>query len=319
MFIGSKVSRGSSLLDHVLIHDFVLYVFLQVYHWTKTCQVEEHPLAIEELRKSVDLNLFRKLIEKNIIVARNFETQEEFVPQSYPFGLIQNILRTVLTNAHHYPQLINLHIAHEPDVAATWTHMGQVIAVRGRPGTFLNSKERLPEFYSEAVVKESCKYEFESMGQISPYVDLQQWKVKNENSTGFYRSSMFPYFHTLIMVDNQAVPEVQLIQKGIMYTFGQLLAQVTRKYGDEIVGRQVPEPECAQCIVTNGKRFSFIWYQLNTLDIGDVNEGVKNLVCIERPGLLYSKISSVRGKRLRRIEDLDDDILRTLLSVLLLS
>ena len=77
--------------------------------------------------------------------------------------------------------------------------------------------------------------------------------------------------------------------------------QVVERHGTEIIGMELPEPECAQCIVTTGKRFSFIGFYhrymrrnitshiygsiVNTLDMADVNDGrVKNLVYAERPG-----------------------------------
>ena len=34
----------------------------------------------------------------------------------------------------------------------------------------------------------------------------------------------------------------------------------------------------------HGERFSFLWYQLKTLDLSDLNSGVKNLVYMERSG-----------------------------------
>lgn len=295
---------------------------VQMFQWTKTQQLEHRPRALKELRNSLNLTSFLSLIEKSIIVARSFETQEEYTPKTYPFGLIQNFLKIVLTNARWYPQLRNLHIAHEPNIAATWVHGNQTLAVRGRAGTFLTSREKLPQFYDNSTVEESQKYELDSMSPISPYINLSQHSVNNENSTGFWRGRSFPYLHTLIVIDNQAIPEIQLIQKGLVYLFSCLLSQATEKHGNEIVGKTLPEAECAQCIVTNGKRFSFLLYQLNTLDIKDVNSGVKNLVHIERPGLLYSKIEKQKDRwnfGYKRVVDLNEDVLRTLLSVLLLS
>ena len=291
---------------------------VQVFHWTKSMQVDHRPAAVEQLRDGIDLFPFRKSAEKSIIVARNFETQSEYTPQTYPFGLVQNLLKNVFTHAPMYPRLLNLHVAHEPYIAATWTHLNETLAVRGRPGLFLTSKEGFPHFYDNDIIEESRMYSFESMGDISLHIDLKRNAVREENNSGFLKGRTFPHFHTLIVVDNQGTPEVQLIQKGIMYTFGALVAQASERHGNGILGKQLLEPECAQCIVTNGKRFSFIWYQLNTLDTGNTNDGVKNLVCIERPGLLYSKIEAVKGRRKKRVSDLNDEILRTLLSVLLM-
>lgn len=321
--VRQQCRRSSALVNAYAFHPKVqtAEADVQVFHWTKTKEVEERPQTVEALRKSIDLTAFRGPLEKNIIVARNFETQEEYIPQTYPFGLLQNIIKTVLTNAHQYPKLHNLHIAREPHIAATWKCSGERMAVRGRPGDLLNSKEKLPIFYDDVLVRESKNYNFEDMGPSSPYRDLRQYSVQNYTSTGFLKGRSFPYLHTLLVVDNQATPWTQLIQKGVLYTFAALLAQAVEQHGDSVLGTKIPKPECAQCIVTNGKRFSFIWYQLNTLKMGDPNKGIKNLVRVESPGFLYSKLEKIQGarKRQKRIIDLDNDILRTLLSVFLLA
>lgn len=290
---------------------------LQVYQWTKTQEVSRRPLAIEQLRDQLSLEPFKTLIEKNIIVARTYETQELYTPKTYPFGLMQNILKTILNHAHVHPHLKELHVSHNPDVAATWNHVQALIAVRGRPGTVLTSKRKPTPFFDSSFVEESKSHTFESTAPLSPYLDLKQYNVYRNSATGFRPKRLFPYFHTLVVVDNEAVQEIQLLQKGIMYTVGQLVAQAVEKHGSEVIGKDLPEPECGQCLVTNGKRFSFIWYQLNTLDMADINKGVKNLVHVERPGFLYTKLKKVFPKGVHVVEDLNDDVLKTLLSVVL--
>lgn len=294
---------------------------LQMLQWTKSQQVDSPPNCLEELRNSLDLEVFQNLITKNIIVARCFETQEPYPPPTYSLGLLQNITKTILLQAHRFPQLHNLHIAFNPHIAATWKHGENAMAVRGRPGTFLTSKERLSQFYDRDMIEQTREHKFELLeAPLSPYIDLKQYSIKNEYSSGFTKQRSFPYFHTLFVINNKGTPEVQLVQRGIMYTFGRLLLQAVERHGTEIIGMELPEPECAQCIVTTGKRFSFIWFQLNTLDMADVNDGgIKNLVHIERPGFLYSQIDPYKGQRKKVIADLNHDILRTLLSVYLLS
>lgn len=290
---------------------------LQVYQWTKTQQVDARPPIVEQLRNQLSLEPFKTLIEKNIIVARTYETQEEFTPRKYPFGLMQNILKTILNHAHAHPHLKGLHVSNNPDIAATWNHARALMAVRGRPGTVLTSKSKLPQFFDSSFADESRAHTFVSTAPLSPYMDLKQYSVYHDTATGFHPKRLFPFFHTLVVVDNEAVEEIQLLQKGIMYTFGQLMAQAIEKHGSQVVGKDLPEPECGQCLVTNGKRFSFIWYQLNTLDMADVNKGVKNMAHIERPGFLYTKLKKVFPKGIHVVEDLNDEVLRTLLTTIL--
>lgn len=293
---------------------------IQALHWTKTVQVDHPPSPVKEVRTSLDVSPFQKAVERCVIVARNYETQEEErVPKMYTFGLMQNLLKTVMTFAPEYPQLRDLSIIHEPHIAATWEHLSRRMAVRGRPGTFLTSKRKHPLFYSDEIVKSSEEYDVEPMGEISPFVDLREQLVKTVNSTGLLNGRSFPYLHTLILLDNEGTPEIQLIQKALVYSFGALGAQAIERHGDDVIGADLPQPECIQCIVSNGKRFSFLWYQLNTLNTDDLSgRGIRNLVHVARPGKLYTKIKAIAGQRKKVVEDLDTDILRTFLSVLLL-
>ncbi len=292
---------------------------IQALHWTKTVQVNDPPSLVEELRTGLDAAAFKGAVEKCVIVARNFETQEEFhVPKTYPFGLMQNLLKTVLTFAPKHPQLRDLCVMYEPHISATWHHTGKRLAIRGRPGTFLTSKRRHPLFYDRSDIEDGSQYSFEAMGAISPFIDLREYNVNTINSTGLLNGRAFPHFHTLILIDDDGTPEIQLLQKAVVYSFSALMAQAVERHGDSVIGAELPEPECIQCIVTNGKRFSFVWYQLNTLETEDLGEGVRNLVHVDRPGKLYSKIRAIGGRRKKVVEDLNDDILKTLLSVLLL-
>lgn len=296
---------------------------VQAYQLTKALPVPERPRAVEELRSAVEADRFRALIEKNIVMARNFESQEEFTPQDYPFGLLHNILKTVfMEGAQSYPALNNLHVAFERHVAGTWTSAGERIAVRGRPGTLLLSRTKLPQFYPDSQIEESKGADFNTVATNSPFIGLKQYRLSDKYVKGmFLGNSSFPNLHTMITIDNQSTHEIQLIQRGLLYTHARLMSQAITRHGSEIIGCLLPMPECAQCIVTNGKRFSFLWYQLNTLDVKSVEEGARNLVCVERPGLLYSKLGDVGKRKSRRrvVEDLNEDILTTLLSVLLLS
>ena len=62
-----------------------------------------------------------------------------------------------------------------------------------------------------------------------------------------------------------------------MHLFSALDTQAIDRYGIEISGKELPRPECAHGIVTDGSWFTFIWYQLNTLDLNSMDDGVKNL------------------------------------------
>ena len=312
---------------------------IQAFLWTKTQSVKHPPRTVLEIRERLKLDPFLSLIDHVILASRVYETQEVKMKyknkpkdltrgahKNFPFSLMQNILKFVLNHSAQYPQLRNLGVSLEPFVSATWPCMGDKISVRGKQDMVLNSKAPLPQFYDPLLTEQSMDYSFESLGQASPFIDLKKYPVTEQISSGFTETrTLFPHFHTLFVIDNgeyieppsKGLPEIQLLQNGIVFTFGRLFAQAVSKYGRDVIGRDLPEPECAQCIVTDGCRFSFLWYQLNTLNTNNTNEGVKNLVCIDRPGLLYSSVEA-DGLFKKTIVDLNEDILRSLISMYLL-
>ena len=203
------------------------------------------------------------------------------------------------------------------------------MALRGRPGMWINSSQPLPQFFNDSLVNESKSFSFEKVSPNPVHYDLREYEVNEIQNPGFlamdFDKVAFPYLHTMVVVDNgkyapppsKGMPEIQLLQKGLVYTFGRLLSQAVSKHGNGILGNVLPEPECAQCTVTDGERFSFIWFQLNTLDFEDLDSDVKNLVYIERPGRLFSSVEDHTHQR-KVVKDLNEDVLRTLISQLLL-
>ena len=317
---------------------------IQMFLWTKTQEVSQPPSIFSKFREEVDLGLFQLLVEKHILTSRYYESKEikrkskrqpkdltRGTHENFPFSLIQNIVKTALISAYKYPQVRELNVVVDAPITAMWKCEDDVtMAVRGRPGMWLNSTHSLPQLFDEYHMESSKAYSFERLGPNPLHHDLQQYQVKELQNPGFVTTDLgkvtFPYLHTMIIVDNgdyippprRAVPEIQLVQKGLMYTFGRLLIQAVWKYGNEVLGQELPEPECAQCMVTDGERFSFLWYQLNTLNLGDLNSGVKNLVYMERLGQLFSSFED-RTRRRKVVKDLDEGVLRTIISQLLFS
>ena len=313
-----------------------------MFLWTKTQEVSQPPAAVSNVRSEVDLSLFQPLVEKHILMSRYYESEEikrkskrqpkdltRGTHNNSPFSLVQNIIKTVLVSAYKYPQVRQLNVVVDAPMSATWQCEDDVtMAVRGRPGMWLNSSHSLPHLFEESIVQDSKSYVFERVGPNPLHHDLRQYQVYDLQNPGFLTTNLdevsFPFLHTMIITDNgdfippprRAVPEVQLLQKGLVYTFGRLLTQAVWKHGNGIMGQMLPEPECAQCMVTDGECVSFLWYELNTLDLSDLNSGVKNLVYMERPGKLFSSIKDHTHRR-KVVADLDKEVLQTTITQLL--
>ena len=63
----------------------------------------------------------------------------------------------------------------------------------------------------------------------------------------------------MILIDIFSWPENQIIQKALMYLFTHLTTDLTQRQGRRY-GEILENPVAAQALVTNGKRFHFIWY-----------------------------------------------------------
>lgn len=316
---------------------------VQMFLWTKTQQIERPPAMVSSLREEVDMALFKPIVEKHILTSRFYESEQvkrkskrkpkdltRGTHKNFPFSLVQNIIKSTLVCAYRYPQVRQLNVVVDAPVAATWNCQGVAMTARGRPGLWLSSSRPLPQLFEASLVDGNKSYTFENVSPNPLHHSLRQYRVRDSTNPGFIATSLekvtFPYLHTLVVLDNggyspppsKSVPEIQLLQKGMVYTFGRLLTQAVLKHGNGILGQVLPEPECAQCIVTDGQRFSFLWFQLNTLSLDDLDSGVKNLVYVERPGQLFSSIEDHTHQR-KVVKNLNEDVLRTILCQLLLS
>lgn len=312
----------------------------QMMIWTKTIKRLRPPEPFVTLMEEVDMEPMKNIMHNTILSSRIYEKREVRkrrnrrqhkdltmgTHENFVTSLLQNQFKNVKGFAKTYPQLFNINPAPEVAVKATWKVLDEMMSVHGRPGTFYNAEKPLASFYTPEQVQETVNMQMDSLGPIPLFTDLNTYMIKGEPCTGFVTQPNFRYHHTLMISDNgnykpppsKGWPEIQLIQKGLLFTYGRLLAQAVQKHGAEIIGQVLPEPECGQCIMTDGNRFSFLWYQLNTLDLSEVNSGVKNMVCIERPGNTFAKVEEIAEHRHRLVE-YNQDIVKMYLCMLLMT
>ena len=293
---------------------------IQPFALTKTQTLEQPPCNFQEHSKTLDVNPWKRLIEKSIIFARNFETQSEDVSPDFPFILLQNIFKNIFSQTPQYSQLRNMFIANDFNVKSTWECMGNRIDVRGRPGSLIKSKTQFSRFYGKNIVKKSEKFDIPLLENDSIFSNLNTWNVHENIPLKVPLNQKFPYSHTLLLIDNQNIPEPYLLQKCVLYLHGILLQQAIFKHGNGIIGTELLEPECGQAIITNGKEFSFIWYQLNTLDLQTISTGVKNLLAVEKPSQLYTDVHHINarlGHTGQRLTDFKEEVLRNFISMFL--
>jgi len=283
------------------------------------------PAAVKQLWESIDTKGLTEPFEKFILEAKSYESQLELhkrkkkrrTPLEYPYSLMQNFYRAVAClYASKYPHLLELCIGDQPFITNVWERYGSKVTVHGSQASFLMAKTPLPRFYDQMIIEESANAELDSTYPNSPFFDLAETNedLPEVYLSGFKGTPPFPHLHTMVLIDIFSWPGDQIIQKALMYLFTHLTTDLTQRQ-DKKYGDLLEEPVVAQAIVTNGKRFHFIWYQLNTLDLKD-DGGVKNLAYIESPPWLYRKIKTKDDDQ-KYLTEMKEETLKLFLTQLL--
>lgn len=303
-----------------------LYAERQAYLLTKTLRLPAVPTAVQQLRDSIDTKSLTSPFENLILEAKCYESQLELHKRKkkrktsleYPYSLMQNFYKTVACSyAAQYPHLSELYVGDQPFITNVWERYGAKVTVHGSQASFLMTKTPLPRFYDQKVIEESANIELESTHPNPPFFDLAETsdELPETYLSGFKGHPPFPHLHTMFLVDISSWPEDQVIQKALMYLFTHLTTDLTQRQGKQY-GEVLEDPVAAQAIVTNGKRFHFIWYQLNTLDLRD-DSGIKNLVYIESPPWLYRKIKSKGDDPKKYLTEMKEETARWFVTMLL--
>ena len=280
----------------------------QSLEWTKTVQLNHMPESIEKCLEAVDGIKWSQRLSSAILQSKGYESPEtDRTDPDYVYGLIQNLVRGLF--AVHPKQMKSNHVTWDPFLAASWQRNGTNYAIRGKTSIIMSSKHPLPNHFSQQTVEESSNKELPSVWPIDTTIDLsRQSLVKERFSTCTHEGTSFPHLHTVFVLYQQPLTDAQVIQKGVCLTFARLLAQARCSASNAL---HTPLP--GQCIATNGKKFTFFYYQLNTLDL-DTDTGIKNLVHIVGPHLLYRKLKKKGGKKV--VVDLNEHAVKLLIATL---
>ena len=79
--------------------------------------------------------------------------------------------------------------------------------------------------------------------------------------------------------------------------------------------KNLPEPITIQCIYSNGELFSFMVFQLNTMDFETTSHRIKNFVWFDRDNTMYNKILPKRAMlRNTQYEDYNPEVFQKMLA-----
>lgn len=208
-------------------------------------------------------------------------------------GLYQSMLTSVWAMGDEYLHLRSSHMTLNPNVEGYWRRNGESYISQTEPLYIMHTDMALGLFCGPDYVGEGL-----SPVQYSP-LHLGLFKRSFDQILPFGGSRRFSPFgvaHTVFMVDQKSFESDSFHTHGLVQLFSQSAGETVQNRFR--LDRDLQYPLATQGIVTNGKRFTFVCFQLNTLDLcKDSEEGGKCNVFWAGPSLnLFESI--VPGEKL---------------------
>ena len=319
-----SVSRADPLTNAFGFHPNVSTIDapFQSLVLTKTLHFNELPPSLSQgssqLSSSLELP-FREAIllnvgkDKRVLTRRYKEKPErELNTSDFYLTLIMNLVRlALLPRGDHQPVL-----TYRPYVAFEWRAVDtfykclEWIRVRGRPFGWLisSSEDKAPPLFvtdHEAIGKLS-QSPLHDMFPVSPFIGLIQHPQRPSCYAGTHPAQAhFRVPHTLVYLHNTQQSYVQNYQSVVMHLFALLASYATLHCGASL-GDEMSAPLSAQAVLTRGDKFTFFYYQLNTLQLEQPDQGWKNLLYTSDPeiplyqfDLVHEKITYFNAECLR--------------------
>ena len=239
---------------------------LEKYQWlTKTSVIYSLPEAIEAKTPfpSEYIEDFRSRATE-FFAMQEHRKKYGFTSLELTQGLFQTLLPSVWTLGAEFPHLAKSSLAHRPKVEAFWKRAGFNFHCAANPSYILHTHAPLELFHPDTTFKgnetiptryfhpKSINLFIRGYNQIRPFC-------------GYKRGSFLNFCHTVLVADSNSKSRDQFLAHGLMSLFSQSAAQALQ-YGYRL-GRDLSFPLVSQAIVTNGRKFTFVCFQLNTLDM----------------------------------------------------
>lgn len=245
---------------------------LQKYQWlTKTAVIDGLPqriLGLPSLPTSVVEDLQLRTTEVFSTRQRCMQKRKQ-QGRIWPFEVIRSVLQGILPSAwslaESYPHLSSSPMAYEPKVEAYWRRAGLNFVCRPEPSYMLHTNQPLPLFHSD---RSFAGNETIPTGLFHPqHMSIFEHSYDQIRPFGgFKMGSSFSFCHTVLAANTRSRTREHVLAHGLMTLFAQSAAQ-TVQYGYHL-DEDLVFPLATQGIITNGKRFTFVCFQLNTLNLG---------------------------------------------------
>ncbi|XP_071794238.1 large ribosomal subunit protein mL65-like [Asterias amurensis] len=319
----SKQQKWHYIINPTCFHNS----FLNLYkHCMKTVMVDSLPEQLEELAKTEEVDEVATRLKPHVIDCilqehlYTYRHRGDLVKRDYHVGkqTMENVMRVMLTGlSADMPHLRDGETDEDVNVKAFWKRDTTRFQFTGTQLFAIRSKDPLPEFISrdsELSVGEvpSWPYAPENVSVFKRHINpdcFPGYKVGNPYNFG-HTQVYVPSFDRLRCKKQNLLEEV-LMGCGLSASFGWLhslaMYNMFNPYKD------LTQPMTCQTIVTNGSKFSFFCYQLNTLGLSERSQDnpLRN-VCWHTEDLsLYGDIKD--GK----VRDFNNEILKMMVAFLM--
>ena len=270
---------------------------LTKYQWlTKSVIVNDLPEQILSMPPPEDTVLedFQRRAQ-DFLAFQNHGRQARF---KMPFtelelsSFFQSCLASVWALGNHYAHIVQSHLTYNRDVKCYWRRNGNNYLCISAPLYMLRTTKALGLFCEPDIQGDTVpplQYKPSHLGLFEHSVD------QILPSGGVQSRSPFPMAHTLFIQDHHSCSIEQLHAHGLMQLFAQAAAEAVQN-GFKL-DEHLPYPLVNQGVLTDGQTFTFVCFQLNTLDFrrdSDEN-GVSNVFWAGPSLKLYEAVKECEG------------------------
>ena len=285
---------------------------LKKFQWlTKSVFVDGLPEATSSLQPPEDgvtKDFETRACDYLAFQIRNRSRTKGLYDRATVHGLLETCLTSVWPLAKDYRHLRTSHMTFSPNVECYWRRNADSFVTQTQPlyvmhtnialgllcdsnfaGGVLDEKQYLPRHLG------LFKHSFD---QILPF----------GGSRRFSPSSMT---HTVFIFNEREHSPEKLYAQGLMQLFSQSTAEAVQ--GGFKIDQDLPYPMVSQGIITDGRDFTFVAFQLNTLDLRKDSESSKCNVFYGGPILrLYEAVNEGAG-----LEDFNKECAELIINFLL--
>jgi len=268
---------------------------LKKFQWlTKSVLVDGLPEAITSLHppeESVIKDFEVRATDYLAHQIRNPSRTRGLYDRTTVHGLLEGCLASVWPLAHSYRHLRTCHMTYSPNVECYWRRNRENYMCRANPLYVLHTNMALGLLCDSDFVGEGLEEKHYLPRHLSFFKHSFDQILPFGGSRRFSPNSMA---HTVLMFNEREHKPDYLFTFGLMHLFSQGTAEAVQ--GGFKIDYELPYPMVTQGIVTDGRDFTFLAFQLNTLDLKKDTDSLKHNVFYGGPTLrLYDEVNVGEG------------------------